>query len=170
MWFLSSEAKGEGTGVGNIIHINHDKTTPVSQKKYFQGPSVKEGVSSVVILNVCFQGQQHCHLLQPTHLCDRPCRWQSCWLPVSEDPCLAVSSHTLYTHSETPQHSSPGVFPKVQWRQSWSTKPENLGSSSPLGWVKKGAGCVIRVSQGHISDLLPNISRIMGKCVSLFGQ
>lgn len=139
MWFLSSEAKGEGTGVSNIIHVSHDDTTPVSQKKYFQGPFSQ---------GRCFYcGGSQCTLSRPaassppvTHpLCNRPCRWQSWRLPVSEDPCLAVSSHTLYlTHlfSNTPTLQPRGV-PQGTMRAKLIYQAWKLGVRQTAGASKE---------------------------------
>lgn len=149
MWLLSSEANAEGTGVGNILHVNHDKTTPVSQKNYFQGPAVKDGVSMYAFSMYAFKASSivtSCN--SPTCVTDPAGDTHAGCLCLRTPALLCLHTPcTLYTCSETPQHSSPGVFPGVQWGQSWSAKPENLGSGSPLGQVKKG--CVIPVSQGH---------------------
>lgn len=145
---------------------------PFLRRNISRALSLKEGVSSAVVLNVRFQGQQHRHLLQPTHYVTDPAgdsHGGCLCLKIPALLCLHTPC-TLHTCSATPQHSSPGVFPRVQWGQSWSTKPENLGSGRQLGRVKKGAGCVIHVSQGYVSDLLRNISRIMGKYVPPLGQ
>lgn len=115
----------------NSVHVNHADATPHFSEELFPKLCSQRRCSSVLVLKAsglvtsCHLPKTHSqHLrVRPGHLCNKPCRWLSCW-PHAGDPCLAASSHILHTCSETPNTPPRGVFPRHHESKATLQSPE----------------------------------------------